>query len=260
MPPSLPAMLDRREPGEEPAAEGGGMKSRLARKFGENRGKTLGQTADLCAPSRQTREGCSADQAFANPVPLRERERRSWQNTRTKTGTLQQSLLTCTRRNTLLKTTLELDAAAAPMLMAPFIRTTILVRVSLTNPRATQIQTLRANANANTHTRAVLSKRHGHRHLQRQRQRHRHHEPHDEQQKRPHDQQQNEQQQLAPHIAALAVAQTLFSPLFEILTPPPPLPQSLPMCTLASIRFNRTQPNPTEPNRTQPTPPRACRC
>ena len=74
MPPSLPAMLDRREPGEEPAAEGGGMKSRLARKFGENRGKTLGQTADLCAPSRQTREGCSADQAFANPVPLRERE------------------------------------------------------------------------------------------------------------------------------------------------------------------------------------------
>ena len=25
MPPSLPAMLDRREPGEEPAAEGGGV-------------------------------------------------------------------------------------------------------------------------------------------------------------------------------------------------------------------------------------------
>ena len=47
MPPSLPAMLDRREPGEEPAAEGGGMKSRLARKFGENSGKR--RTADLCA-------------------------------------------------------------------------------------------------------------------------------------------------------------------------------------------------------------------
>ena len=154
MPPSLPAMLDRREPGEEPAAEGGGLKSRLARKFGENRGKTLGQTADLCAPSRQTREGCSADQAFANPVPLRERERRSWQNTRTKTGTLQQSLLTCTRRNTLLKTTLELDAAAAPMLMASFIRTTIFSsRFFDEPPRNANTNTPRKRKRKHTHSR-----------------------------------------------------------------------------------------------------------
>ena len=48
MPPSLPAMLDRREPGEEPAAEGGGMIAPRAQVWGKQ-GKTLGQTADLCA-------------------------------------------------------------------------------------------------------------------------------------------------------------------------------------------------------------------